>query len=146
MNRRTVLSLAGLGSVSRVLPVLANETGDARKAVVQRYIDEAINGGNLDILPELFDHGYTTSDPADKPGIDALRERLTASRAALATLYDKATYTLETMVAEGETVMGRGRVTVTKDGKEQSAGWFMQCDFRDGKIVKSWSLVDVTAL
>lgn len=146
MNRRAVVSLAGLAGLTAITSASADDDTEHNKTTLQRYIDDVVNGGGLDAIPDLIASDFETGDPADAPGIDALKQRLLASKEAVRAIYDTIDYALVEMVAEGDIVMARGVVTAERDGRTLTADWFVESQFAGGKIRKSWSVVDVTAL
>ena len=146
MNRRTALSLAGIAGLSLVAPVRADESTDANKETLRRYVAEVINGGNVDLLPELVAEDYVSTTPGDIAGIDALRARLEATRQSAELFYDTMEYILTDVIAEGDVVMARGRIVASRDGKSMDTDLMVQADFVDGMIRTIWNVFDPTQM
>lgn len=84
---------------------------DANKAVVKRYF-AAIEEGDLTALDEVVSADYQDRTPGRQPGRQALKAAARALRAA----FPDITSTLTHMLAEGDLVAVRNRVTGTQHG------------------------------
>jgi predicted ester cyclase len=84
---------------------------DANKAVVKRYF-AAIEEGDLTALDEVVSADYQDRTPGRQPGRQALKAAAWALRAA----FPDITSTLTHMLAEGDLVAVRNRVTGTQHG------------------------------
>lgn len=110
----------------------------SNKAVVQRLVDEVLNGGNLDLIDDL----YTPDQTA------AARDWMTPFRASFPDVHMD---TVE-LVAEGDIVIGRFTCTATHTGTwldhPPTGRRFIAVDevnryrIRDGRIAESWALED----
>ena len=123
------------------------------KAVYTRFVDEVINGGNVDVVEELFAPDYVdhTAPPGAPPGLDAVRMIPTIFRGGFPDVH----FTIEKLVGEGDIVAshvtGHGTHTgqflaFPASGNEatwRSLGFFR---VRDGKIVEHWGLPDMLGL
>jgi predicted ester cyclase len=120
------------------------EHTEANKAIVQRLVDEVLNGGNIDLIDliDLIDQLYTP-DLAS-----AARDWLAPFRASFPDVH------LDTveLIAEGDTVIGRFTCTATHTGTwlhhEPTDRRFTNVDevdlyrIHDGKIADTCSLAD----
>ncbi len=110
----------------------------AHKAVVKRLVDEVPNGGNLDVIDELY-----LADQAE-----AARRWIAPFRRAFPDVHME---TIE-LIAEADTVIGRFTCSATHTGRwlghDPTGRHFAAIDevnlyrFRGGKIVETWSLED----
>jgi predicted ester cyclase len=115
-----------------------SEHTDANKAIVQRLIDDVLNGGNLDLIdqlhtPELAPHAHAWIAPF---------------RASFPDLHMD---TVE-LIAEGDTVIGRFTCTATHTGTWQghpaTGRRFTNIDevnlyrIHNGLITETWTLED----
>jgi predicted ester cyclase len=126
---------------------------EENKAVYTRFVEEVINGGNIDIVEELYTPDYHdhTAPPGAPPGLDAVRMIPKMFRGA----FPDVRFTIEKLVGEGDLVASRvtGHGTQTgqflafpPSGKEAtwtSLGFFR---VRDGKIVEHWGAPDLLGL
>lgn len=110
----------------------------ANKAVVGRLVDEVLNGGNLDLIDDLY-----TPDQAA-----AARDWIAPFRASFPDVYMD---TVE-LIAEGDVVIGRFTCTATHTGTwlghPPTGRRFIAVDevnryrIRDGRIADTWTLED----
>jgi hypothetical protein len=115
-----------------------SEQTDANKAIVRRLVDEVLNGGDLDLIDELYS---PTLAPAARAWIAPFR----------ASFPDVQMDTVE-LIAEGDTVIGRFTCSATHTGKwlghEPSGRRFTNIDevnlyrFHNGRITDTWTLED----
>ncbi|WP_406051367.1 ester cyclase [Kribbella sp. NBC_00889] len=115
-----------------------SEQTDANKAIVRRLVDEVFNGGDLDLIDELYS---ATLAPAARAWITPFR----------ASFPDVQMDTVE-LIAEGDTVVGRFTCSATHTGKwlghEPSGRRFTNIDevnlyrFHNGRITDTWTLED----
>ncbi len=80
---------------------MSNETN---KAVLRRYYEEVLNGGNVGVLEAIALPNHVEHDPlpGQGTGIAGFRKRVEMLREGL-----KPEFTIEQMVAEGDTVVVR---------------------------------------
>ena len=149
ISRRSVMLGSAAASIAAVTPLTGKAATDpmaAEKESVQRYFDEVLTQGNLDVLNEIFSPDYEASNPDFAPGIDAYRERIANLRGMIASVVTDPVYSTESMVAENSTVMVRGLVSGIGSGMKIEASMFFEALFRDGLIVTTWSLFNENAL
>jgi steroid delta-isomerase-like uncharacterized protein len=126
---------------------------DEKKAIYRRFVEEVINGGNVDIVPELFSEEYVdhSAPPGAPPGLAAVKMIPAFFRAAFSDLH----FTIDEMVAEGDIVATRVTGHGTNDGPfmgmpatGREATWSSMGFFRvkDGKIVEHWGVPDLFSL
>lgn len=141
LTRRNAVgvSLAVLASDFALLKGVAAANNDlaANKELVQRYITEVINDGNLDALDVLVAEDYTSDDPDHATGRDALRERLVSQQQVAHTLVDDLTYTIAQITAESDRVVVRGFITGTSNGEKVNLLYFAEVVIRDNRIAAS---------
>jgi predicted ester cyclase len=92
-----------LGTVDFERIALAQDVTIEHKAVIQRLIDEAVNGGNVVFIDETFAADYVSHNPAGNQSADDVKDRISALRAASPDLQA----TIEVMLGEGEWVATR---------------------------------------
>ncbi len=125
-------------------------SADENKAVVRRFYEEVINGGNLAVVdeivaPRVVDHspGYPEyhSDP------ESIKQMVRDYRRAFPDMHD----VVEDMMAEGDRVMVRwtGRGThqgvlmgMEPSGKDVTFTGITVYRLENGKIVERWSEAD----
>jgi steroid delta-isomerase-like uncharacterized protein len=120
---------------------------EQNKAVVRRFIDEAWNNGNLDVVDELISADHVDHDPAraDAPsGPAAMRAFIETYRTA----FPDTRIEFGELIAEGDLVAGPWRATGTHQGelmgipatgKPISITGMGMDRVVDGKIVESWA-------
>jgi steroid delta-isomerase-like uncharacterized protein len=127
---------------------------EQNKAVVRRFIEEAWNNGNLDVVDELvaadhIDHDPARADAASGPA--AMRAFIEMYRTA----FPDTRIEFSEMVAEGDLVAGPWRATGTHQGelmgipatgKPISITGMGMDRVVDGKIVESWSNWDAMGM
>jgi predicted ester cyclase len=110
----------------------------AHKAIVQRLVDEVLNGGDLDVIDELYSEGEAK----------AARRWIAPFRRAFPDVHME---TVE-LIAEADTVIGRFTCSATHTGRwlghDPTGRRFTAIEevnlyrFRDDKIAETWSLED----
>jgi steroid delta-isomerase-like uncharacterized protein len=122
---------------------------EENKANDRRFIEEALNRGNLSIIDELGDANFVdhSTPPGVPPTIDGLKGFLTQFRAAFPDLH----YTIEDQTAEGDRVAMRVTGSGTMKGEfmgmpasGKSASWseIHITRWANGKAVEHWGVVD----
>jgi predicted ester cyclase len=111
---------------------------EANKAVVRRLVDEVLNGGNLDVIDELYALTYA---------IEA-KEWIAPFRASFPDTHME----IVDLVAEGDTVVGRFTCSATHTGEwfghPPTGRRFELIDevsfyrFHAGRIVEAWGIED----
>src|SRR5215203_2011530 len=86
---------------------------EANKAVYTRFVEEVINGGNLDVIEEIFEPDYVDHSlpPGAPPGLAAVRMVPTLFRGGFSDVH----FTIDQMVGEGDWVATRVTGSGTHD-------------------------------
>jgi steroid delta-isomerase-like uncharacterized protein len=124
-------------------------TDDERKAVVQRFYDEVVNGGAFDVVDELFAEEFVNHDqnPAFSPGRPGIKELFSRLRTGFPDLF----YRVDALLVAGDKVIDRGTATGTQTGPyggmPPSGRRFEMKEMhiytvRDGKITERWAIAD----
>ena len=127
-------------------------SAESNKEVVRRLIEDVINRGDLDAFDEVVAPDYVDlADESHPVGRDEYRQLVVASRAALADLH----MTIEGMMAEGDAVAIRFRVSATHAGEFLGVpptgrrlewtgmGWLR---VRDGQVVERRNVTDIHSI
>ena len=128
-------------------------SGDDDKRIYERFVGDIINGGQYELIPELFDPGYLDhSAPAGAPGGFAGVEGVFRMfRGGFPDVH----FDIRTMLAEGDKVATRVTGSGTQDGafmgtppSGKKAAWGSHGIFRvaGGKIAEHWGQPDMLAL
>ena len=118
------------------------------RRLFQKYFDEAANGGNLDLLEEIFAPDYLHHDPANpdpRPvvGPQGVRDHLTSLMGAFPDLK----FEVDEMVAEGEDIVVRWTARGTNTGdyfgmpatdRPIEITGMNTWNTRDGQAVEGW--------
>ena len=126
----------------------------ANKATARRFLEDAFNKGDLDVideicLPTVVDHDPAM--PADTSGIEALKQLVAGYRAAFPDLR----MTVEEQVGEGDLVATRWTARGTHEGelmgvapsgKQATVTGITLDRFEDGRIAESWTNWDTLGL
>lgn len=123
------------------------------RAVYRRFVEEVINGGNVDVVPELFSPEYVdhSAPPGAPPGLEGVKAVPKMFRGAFPDVH----FTIQTMLEEGDKVATRVTGVGTHRGPfvgvqptGNRATWASHGIFRvrDGKIVEHWGQPDLLAL
>jgi predicted ester cyclase len=124
--------------------------GDAHKALVRRFVEEAVNQGNLDVVANVCAPTGFGSRPAGG-GPASIRELLALYRGAV----PDACWTVEQQVAEGDTVVTRFTARGTQQGallglaptrRRMVVPGLLISRCRDGKIAVEWAQADLLGL
>jgi steroid delta-isomerase-like uncharacterized protein len=122
--------------------------------IVDRFTDKAWNGGNLDVIDELFSEEYVGHDaPNPEPvrGTEGMKNFLRMYHAA----FSDARIVLDDVLVDGDKVVTRWNCTGTHDGDlmgiPPTGSSVMFTGIRilrvaDGKIVEGWVNWDVFGL
>ena len=124
------------------------------KAIARRFLEEAFNGGNLDVVDELVAPQFVNHDAA-KPeptvGIEGAKAGVTGYRDAFPDLR----LTIEQQVADGEYVTTRWTARGTHQGdlmgmaatgKQATVTGITIDRIVDGRFVESWTNWDTLGL
>jgi steroid delta-isomerase-like uncharacterized protein len=122
---------------------------ETNKAVVRRYLEEFVSAGNTGIAEELFAPDYVNHTAGS--GINSGREGMARSIAALKAAFPDWHVAIESMVAEGDQVVDRFRISATHTGsvngipasgtRIEALGIHMW-RLSDGKLAEGWYLTD----
>lgn len=127
---------------------------EENKAIIRYLVEEVVNRGDLDRIPELFAPDYTPHDPSNPArmgGLDGVRQFVGMLHAGMSDLE----YTMEDLIAEGDRVAYRwslkGRHTgpfmgIPATGSALSMTGIDIIRLVDGKIVESWVSADALGL
>lgn len=126
---------------------------ERNKAAYRRFYEEFLGKGNLEVIDQVVDPNVISHSalPGQKPGAAGLKEAITMFRSAFPDLTIKA----EDIIAEGDKVVGRFKVSGTHKGKfmdfEPTGSAFTYDEvvivrLKDGKIVEHWSVTDALAM
>ena len=136
-------------------PAYVPKAQEARnKAVVERYFRDVLDGGRIELMPELFARDVVLHRPGfDVNGIDAAMQRLRAVLREFSAFSSE----LSGLMAEGDLVAARvshrtrvrphafrSRAGETPLAREQALDWTAIAQFRlkDGKIAEEWVMRD----
>ncbi|QES39499.1 hypothetical protein DEJ48_36390 [Streptomyces venezuelae] len=120
------------------------------KAVLERYYEECLNKGNLDVIYEGAgdDHISHGTAPNGKEGVEHLKEWVRLQRASFPDLH----VTVDDWILEGDKVVSRftARGTHTGEpyegvpaqGRAFAVSGIVIDEFKDGLIVESWFSLD----
>lgn len=126
---------------------------EENKASIRRYVEEAWNKGNVDIMDELMAAHYARHMAISAPPLtrDGQKQRILGFRRAFPDLR----LTIEDMVAEGEKVSFRLTLRgthqgefmrVSPTGKQIVVGAVDVARFEDGKVIEQWGQTDMLGL
>ena len=124
-------------------------TTEENKAQFRRTYEELFNKGNLVVADELIALDFLNHEapPGRDRGPESMREGITMLRTAFPDLH----FTIEELVAEGDTVVGRVTMNGTHQGPFQGmppTGRSFQQEqvhfvrFREGKGIEHWAVRD----
>lgn len=106
-------------------------TTEGNKAVVRRFVNEVLGGGNIDAVDELLEPNYVNLS-LDSLGRDGFKGLVTSMKAHA----PKREFKILDLVAEGDTVFFRGDMTFTlATGKKVSSHVLTYYRLAGGKIV-----------
>jgi predicted SnoaL-like aldol condensation-catalyzing enzyme len=112
------------------------------KTAMCRIMDDVINAKNLDAADDLYadEHVLYPETPEVGPGSEGMK----AAFAGLFEQFPDVRVTIESMVAEGDTVAVRLTWTGTDATTGERATWpeVVFTRFADGKAVESWEILD----
>ncbi len=126
---------------------------EVNKALVRRFYDELVNGGQLELVDELFAPEFVEHEelPNLTPDRRGVREFLELFRRAFPDL----TFTIEHLVADGDLVAAyltmRGThkedfLGIQPTGRKISVRSFDLLRVSDGKFVEHWGVTDTMAM
>jgi steroid delta-isomerase-like uncharacterized protein len=123
---------------------------EQNKAIVTRFFAEVCNGRKLNVADEIFAANHVHHDPAN-PQIGTGPAGIKQLVSIYQTAFPDAHWTVEEMIAEGDTVVTRwtGRGTHKADlqglaptGQSVTVPGIWIHKFANGKVVESWDAWD----
>ena len=122
---------------------------EGMRRTIHRFVEEVLNGKNLDLIPQYYTEGFTWHGPGGREttGHAATREMI----GGYLTAFPDLQFTVEQNVAEGDRITSYFRVTGTHDGPlEDIAPTGKKIDitglvisrFEGGKIAEEWEVFD----
>jgi steroid delta-isomerase-like uncharacterized protein len=128
-------------------------SSEDNRALVRRFFDEVVNGGNIDLIDELLTDDFVEHEelPGVEPNRDGVKQFFRMFRSA----FPDGSFTPEEMIAEGDTVAVRVTIRGTHQGEfvgvpatgkpvEVAAIDFIHC--KDGKMTEHWGVGDMLSL
>src|SRR4051794_25298206 len=126
---------------------------EENKAVYRRFLQEAFNKGNLDVLDEVLSptYAYRDAPPGTPPGAEGIRQVVTMFRKAFPDLE----ITIEDQVGEGDMVASRTTMRGTQkgeifgvapSGKKVAVPGLTMARVANGRVQESWVKNDVNAM
>ena len=123
------------------------------KALYRRFVEQVINNGQYDLIPELYTPDYVdhSAPPGAPGGLGGVRAVFEMFRTAFPDVH----FVIDDMVGEGDLVATRVTGQGTQDGpfmgfppSGRHAVWGSKGIFRvrDGKITEHWGMPDLVAL
>ena len=140
-------------TATRVAPPTTRRTPKRTRTSTARMVEEVVNKGNFDVIPELFHEDYVdhASPPGTPPGIAGVEPIFRMFR----TGFPDVKFTIDQMIGEGNYVAtlvhGEGThtgqfIAFPPSGKHavwRSVGFFR---IQDGKIPEHWGIPDLLGL
>lgn len=124
------------------------------KRAVRRFVEEVINGGDLEAADELIAPGHVNHDPTTpevRAGPEGIKGLIGMYRSAFPDIH----FTTGEMICEGDTVAHRWTFTGTHQGEMMGVGptgrrvevaGVEMNPVEDGKISASWTVSDALGL
>lgn len=122
---------------------------EENKALVRHFVEEAFNGGNLDVADEVYAGSYTYHGPAEpeERTPEGVKQFVSVYRSAFPDLHT----TVEDVISEGDTVAyrwtARGThqgelVGVAPTGNAVTITGITVCNVSGDRIVEEWNNFD----
>jgi predicted ester cyclase len=127
--------------------------GEEHKALYRRFVENVINQGQFDLVPEVFSPEY--QDHSAPPGAPGGLDGVKAVFAMFRTAFPDVHFTIIHMVSEGDMVATFVEGEGTQNGpfmglapSGRHAKWTSSGFFRvkDGRIVEHWGIPDFFSL
>jgi steroid delta-isomerase-like uncharacterized protein len=127
---------------------------EGNKVIVRRYFEGILDGGDLDLVYEIFDPQYVLHDPNSSQevrGLEGSRQFVGVFRSA----FPDIAHTIEDQIAEGDKVVTRLRARATHKGelmgilptgKEVTIRGISIWRIANGKIRECWVNYDALGL
>lgn len=120
----------------------------ANIATMDRWMEQAINGGNLQIVDDLAHPDYVYRNPTDElRGADAIKQLFAAYRSAFPDFHVH----VNDRVTAGDRMIQAFTITGTHEGefmgipptqKKIRVHGIVMSRFEDGKILEEWEVID----
>ena len=126
---------------------------EENKAIVRRFVDEVQSKGNIDAIDELCSPEFVNHSAP--PGVPSDREGVKHVTAVFRQAFPGSYFTVEDMVAEGNTVATRKTfhgthqgefMGIPPTGQQVSIGLIDIVRIVDGKVAEHWSMGDDLAM
>ena len=129
-------------------------TAATNKAIVQRFVTDAIQGGDFNVVKEIFDPAYVPHDPSN-PGRQG---GIAGATAFVTTLHQHATdvrYDTDHWLADGDLVSYSWSLRfahsgplmgIPPSGKTIAITGIDLFRLRDGKVIESWTYADALGM
>jgi Predicted ester cyclase len=129
---------------------------DENKAAVRRYVEEAVNGSNTDVVPQFFHDDVVFFDPFTQGGMGQGIKAMTDFMIATKVAFPDFRFTVEDLWGEGDLATWRGLADGTHEGEfpglPKPTGrkiHIPMCQvmkFENGKIKQMWVFTDSLGL
>ena len=126
---------------------------DDTRAAMQRVYDEVVNGGNHDLIDELFADDFVEHE--EFPGLSNDREGVKQFFGMMSAAFDGFRMDVEDLYADGDTAIARLTIRgthsgefmgVPASGKEIAVPTVDIVRFAGGKAVEHWGVTDAMAM
>lgn len=125
---------------------------EAHNEIMQRYVEEAINKGNLAVLDELIHPDYVFRSPGEEVrGPEGFKGLIAAYRSAFPDLNMQ----IDDLLTEGNRTVTCFSLSGTHDGvfmgiaatgKQMKVNGMVLSRFEAGKVVAEWEILDQLAM
>jgi steroid delta-isomerase-like uncharacterized protein len=126
---------------------------DRNKELLQKFYDEVVNGGNVDLIDEMLSDDFEEHEdfPGIGPGRDGVKQFFTMFRGA----FPDVTMTPDHIVAEGDIAVGNVRMRGTHQGefmgvpptgKQIDVRAIDVVQFRDRIATAHWGVTDAMTM
>ncbi|HEV7519343.1 MAG TPA: ester cyclase [Thermoanaerobaculia bacterium] len=144
------LAQAPAGAAPPTPEVPAGANFEANKALVRRYIEEALSGGDLKVLDLIVAPNYVDNSPGAEDGRGP--EVIRAAQGRIRALFKDIHYHVDQLVAEGDRVVARYTVRAVRQadqdadsgdaGREINILGMTFFRIAAGRIVETWTIND----
>lgn len=124
------------------------------KTLMQRFIDEAINGRNLDAIDELLSEDFVEHE--ELPGLEPNREGVKQFFGMMEAAFPDLRFTVRHLLSDGDMVVAHSVVTGTHtggdfmgipaSGKAVEVAVIDLVRFSDGVGVEHWGVADMATM
>jgi steroid delta-isomerase-like uncharacterized protein len=128
---------------------------EENKTISRRFIEEAFNKGNVDVIDEIVSSNIVTHDPAAPPNMPAGSEGVKQMVLGYRSAFPDIKVTIDDLIAEGDKVVTRWSARGTHEGelmgipptgKEGQVTGISIDRIEGGQIVESWTNWDTLGL